>query len=126
MHVAIRVSLWVAVLVAPVSARAQGGEEASVWQFGMREADWETIERLQGDIRDYRGAGAIGAYELRIQTNGSRFDAMVTAEIVDASKLAELRGIDPTRATSKGARRPGRAATPTLLSSPLDAPSDDS
>lgn len=94
-------------------------------QFGVREADWEAIERLHGDVRDYRGAGAIGAYELRIQTNGSRFDAMMTAEIVDASKPAELRGLDPTRTTSKGALRPGRGTAPTLLSSPLDAPPDD-
>ncbi len=103
MHLGIQVTLSVALLVAPANGRAQSGEETSVWQFGMREVDWEAIERLQDDVRDYQGAGAIGAYELHIRTNGAGFDAMVTAEIVDAIKLAELRDLDMPESTSEEA-----------------------
>jgi hypothetical protein len=102
-HLAIQATLWVAILVAPANGRAQSGEETSVWQFGMREVDWKAIERLQEEVRDYQGAGAIGAYELRIRTNGARFDAMVTAEILDAIKLAELRNLEMAESTSKEA-----------------------
>lgn len=103
MHLAVQTTMWLALLVAPANGRAQPGEETSVWQFGMREVGWEAIEGLQADVRDYQGAGAIGAYELHIRTNGARFDAMVTAEIVDAIKLAELRDLEMTESTSKDA-----------------------
>ena len=94
MGLVIQATLWVAVLVAPAKGLAQSGEEGSVWQYGIRDVDWEAVERLQEDVREYRGAGAIGTYELRIRTNGARFDAMVIAEIVDATGLAEPRDLD--------------------------------
>lgn len=81
-------------MIAPGNGLAQSGEEASVWQYGMRDVDWEAVERLQEEVREYREAGAIGTYELVIRTNGARFDALVIAEIVDATGLAELRDLD--------------------------------
>ncbi|HET6341089.1 MAG TPA: hypothetical protein VFG78_02785 [Gemmatimonadota bacterium] len=90
----IQATWWVAVLVAPGSGLAQSGEGASVWQYGLRDVGWEAVERLQEEVREYREAGAIGTYELLIRTNGVRFDAMVIAEIVDATGLAELRDLD--------------------------------
>jgi hypothetical protein len=59
----------------------------------LRDVDWGAVQRLQEDVREYQRAGAIGAYELRILASRARFDAMVTAEIVDAIRLAELRGL---------------------------------
>lgn len=113
MQLVIQATLWVAVLIAPGNGLAQSGEEASVWQYGLRDVDWEAVERLQEEVREYREAGAIGTYELLIRTNGARFDALVIAEIVDATGLAELRDLDrvgtaPEAAVSEahGAERP--------------------
>ena len=102
-HLAVQATLWVTILLVPANGRAQSGEEISVWQFGMREVGWEAIERLQADVRDLQDAGAIAAYELHIRTNGTQFDAMVTAEIVDAIKLAELRDLEMAESMSKEA-----------------------
>lgn len=66
--------------------------------------DWKAVDRLQEKIRDYRAAGAIGSFEIRIRTNEHHLgqtdlfgeaglDTVVTAEILDALKLAELRGL---------------------------------
>lgn len=99
MILTIQAVLWLALLAAPSSGQAQTGEETSVWQYGVRDADWETIERLQEEVRDYQGEGAIGAYELEIRTDGERYDVLVTAEIVDAIKLAELRGLETAEST---------------------------
>jgi hypothetical protein len=103
-------SVWPAL---PTRAPAQeaGAEDSSTsqWQFGVRAVDWEAVEELQADVREYREAGAIGAYELLIRTHGARFDALVTAEIIDASKLAELRDLDRIGTTPAAAvsREPG-------------------
>ncbi len=93
--------LWGALLATPAGARAQDGEETSVWQFGVREVDWDAVEGLQRNVREYQVAGAIGAYELRIWTEGARYAAMVTAEIMDAKRLAELRGLDAAAGAPK-------------------------
>jgi len=112
-HHAVIVILASVALAQPTRAPAQHaeGEErpTSQWQFGVRAVDWEGVERLQDEVRQYREAGAIGAYELLVRTNGAHFDALVTAEIVDASKLAELRDLDRTGISPEAAvsRRPG-------------------
>lgn len=97
-HPAILIVLALLALAAPTRGLAQHPEAAeeatSEWQFAVRAVDWKAVERLRDEVRDYRAAGAIGPYELRIRPNGTRFDAVVEAEIVDANKLAELRGLD--------------------------------
>jgi hypothetical protein len=90
----VRAMVWGVLLAAPSVARAQEGEERSVWQFAVRHVDWEAVEWLQGEVRECHGAGAMGAYELLIRANRERFDAMVTAEIVDPVRLARVRGLD--------------------------------
>jgi hypothetical protein len=94
-------------LAAPTEVRGQVSEAAdpatSQWQYGVRGVEWEEVVELQDEVRGYHAAGAIGAYELRITTRGTRFDAFVTAEIADATRLAELRGIETTRAAPEGA-----------------------
>ena len=66
----------------------------SLWSARVLRNDPEAIERLQDEIRDYQEADAIGAYELRIRADGTSLVAFVTAEIADATRLAELRGLD--------------------------------
>jgi hypothetical protein len=106
-HPAVLVMLGALALAAPTHARAQHaeGEErpTSQWQFGVRAVDWEVVEGLQDEVRGYREAGAIGAYELLIRTNGARFDALLTAVIVDATRLAELRDLDVLGMTPEAA-----------------------
>lgn len=99
---AVLLALVWAILPAPADLRAQAEEEISLWQFALREADWGAVERLQDEIRDYQAAGAIGAYELLIRADGGRLDAAVAAEIVDAKKLAELRGLERPEPGSAG------------------------
>ncbi|MGH7587962.1 MAG: hypothetical protein ACRELU_05160 [Gemmatimonadota bacterium] len=82
-------------LATPTSGRTQDAEPAaSEWQFGVHAVDWPVVEQLKDSVREYRDAGAIGRYELRVRTNGSRYDAVVIAEIVDALRLAELRELE--------------------------------
>lgn len=94
-------------LAQPTHAPAQSAEtkerSTSQWQFAAQAMDWEAVEGLLEEVRRYRDADAIGAYELLVRTNGARFDAMVTAEIVDAMRLAELRGLEVHDSTSKEA-----------------------
>lgn len=99
--------LWGILLAIPGEAWSQDGAETSVWQFGLRDVGWEAVERLQEEIRDYREAGAIGSFEVRIRTNKTRLDATVTADIVDAVKLADLRGFDRPEQRSGVTIRPG-------------------
>ena len=119
---------WV-IFPAPAGLRAQAEEETSIWQFAMREVDWGAVERLQNEIRDYQDAGAIGAYELLIRADAGRLDATVAAEIVDAGKLAELRGIAAARLAGRGGiepleTRPGRPSRdPAPAEQPTGAPS---
>lgn len=140
---AVLLALVWATFPAPADLRAQAEEETSLWQFALREADWGAVERLQDEVRNYREAGAIGAYELLIRADGGRLDAAVAAEIVDAGKLAELRGLAGARLAGRGGieppetrpRRPSRdpgpaeqpAGAPLRLDRrfPLDAPPDD-
>ncbi len=86
--------LWGALLMLPSRALAQDAVEPSVWQFAIRNVNWEEVDRLQEQIRDYRTAGAIGSFEVRIRTDEMGLDAMVTAEIVNAVKLADLRSLE--------------------------------
>ncbi len=113
---ATHVLAWAALLAAQTELRAQNGEETSIWQFAMREVDWEAVERLQDEIRDYRDAGAIGAYELVIRTNGERLDATVAAEIVDPAKLAQARGLPRAAESRTDSAIVARLASPRVWS----------
>ncbi|MGH7572822.1 MAG: hypothetical protein ACREMK_13415 [Gemmatimonadota bacterium] len=92
-RLAIQALLWTIFLGAPIEGRAQGREADTEWQFLVRAADWDAILRLQDQVRDYRERGVIGRFEIRITQDGEGYDALVVATVIDAGKLARLRGL---------------------------------
>jgi hypothetical protein len=114
----------------PTRGRAQGPtvteEATSWWQRALFSVEWKEVERFQQEMLDYREAGAIGAYEIRIRRDGEDFDAWVAAEVVDAIRLGQLRGLDtvedhPERAGSLS-QRSDPSPEPSFPSSPLPTP----
>lgn len=96
-HEASLLLLFTLALAAPGETRSQESSPDFEWQFSVYAVSWDEVDRLQERVREYNEEGAIGAYEVLVRKNGSRFNAFVVAEVTDPVRFARLLGWKPSQ-----------------------------